>query len=196
MIPNINLLPKLEKEKQVPIWLYIFIISSIAVVLAFFIFQYFTARSSVIELTIEQQQLTTERDELQTKLTTLKTVDKESLYEIVQFVQSVSYPITPLITEINQLLPKFTYLRSYEFTEEGVTLEVDFETFSSISEFVANLTASDYFNDAKLETIENFEVKETDKNSKSETFTMIPRYTVEIMLTINHDFLATVGGEQ
>ena len=196
MIPNINLLPKLEKEKQVPIWLYIFIISGIAIVLAFFIFQYFTARSSVIELTIEQQQLTTERDELQTKLTTLKSMDKDSLYDIVQFVESVSYPITPLITEINQLLPKFTYLRSYEFTEEGVTLEVDFETFSSISEFVASLTASDYFSDAKLGTIENFEIKETDKNSKSETFTMIPRYTVEIMLTINHDFLATIGGDQ
>lgn len=192
MIPNINLLPKLEKERTVPVWVIASMIGFVAIVLAFFIFQYFGAKSELTTLSAEQQRLTTQRDQVQAELTALQEKNKASLDQSVKFVENVSYDVTPLITETNSLLPDFSYLRNYSFSAENVVITVDFETMSSISEYVESLLASPYFTDVKLGSISNFEVGTTEDANK---FTNVPRYTTDITLTVDKPYLSA-GGEQ
>lgn len=192
MIPNINLLPKLEKERTVPVWVIASMIGFVAIVLAFFIFQYFGAKSELTTLSAEQQRLTTQRDQVQAELTALQEKNKASLDQSVKFVESVSYDVTPLITETNDLLPDFSYLRNYEFSAESFVITVDFETMSSISTYVESLLASPYFTDVKLGSIANFEVGTTEDVNK---FTNVPRYTTDITLTVDKPYLSA-GGEQ
>lgn len=199
MIPNINLLPKLEKERSGPIWLYIVSIVVVAIILAFFIMQYFGAKSDLTSLTAQQQELTTERDDLQMQLSVLQGMNQGSLEQSVQYVENVSYPVTPLVNETNNLLPDFSYLRSYVFSEESVVITVDFETMTAISDYVESLLASPFFTDTQLASVSNFEVDpngtttEEDNNAK---YLQIPRYTTSITLSINKSYLATTGGDE
>lgn len=197
MIPDINLLPKLEKQRRVPLWLYIVLILLVSVVLAFFILQYFGAKSDLIKLTDQEQKLTKQREELQMKLSVAQGMNQGSLEQSVQFVENVSYPVTPLIDETDKLLPDYAYLRSYTFSEENVVIKVDFETMSSISEYVHKLLASPYFTDAQLASVSNFEVSFGDtKEVEGTDFNTIPRYTTDLTLSVNKSYLASTGGEE
>lgn len=198
MIPNINLLPKLEKERSAPVWLYIVSIVVVAIILAFFIMQYFGAKNDLTSLTAQQQELTTERDDLQMQLSVLQGMNQGSLEQSVQYVENVSYPVTPLVSETNNLLPDFSYLRSYVFSEESVVITVDFETMTAISDYLESLLASPFFTDTQLASVSNFEV---DPNATSEEdndakYSQIPRYTTSITLNINKSYLATTGGDE
>lgn len=198
MIPNINLLPKLEKERSGPIWLYIVSIVVVAIILALFIMQYFGAKSDLTSLIAQQQELTTERDDLQMQLSVLQGMNQGSLEQSVQYVENVSYPVTPLVNETNNLLPDFSYLRSYVFSEESVVITVDFETMTAISDYLESLLASPFFTDTQLASVSNFEV---DPNAKTEEdndakYSQIPRYTTSITLSINKSYLATAGGDE
>lgn len=199
MIPNINLLPKLEKERSGPIWLYIVSIVVVAIILAFFIMQYFGAKSDLTSLTAQQQELTTERDDLQMQLSVLQGMNQGSLEQSVQYVENVSYPVTPLVNETNNLLPDFSYLRSYVFSEESVVITVDFETMTAISDYLESLLASPFFTDTQLASVSNFEVDPnatTTEEDNDAKYSQIPRYTTSITLSINKSYLATTGGDE
>lgn len=199
MIPNINLLPKLENERSAPVWLYIVSIVVVAIILAFFIMQYFGAKNDLTSLTAQQQELTTERDDLQMQLSVLQGMNQGSLEQSVQYVENVSYPVTPLVSETNNLLPDFSYLRSYVFSEESVVITVDFETMTAISDYLESLLASPFFTDTQLASVSNFEVDPnatTTEEDNDAKYSQIPRYTTSITLNINKSYLATTGGDE
>ena len=124
------------------------ILVAIVVLLLLFVMSWFT-RKDVVNLTIEQQLLQSERDGLQEELTVLQGLNQGSLEESVDFVERVSYAITPLIDETQGLLPDNTYLRSYSFGESTVSFSVDFETLNAISMYIERLERSAYFLDVK-----------------------------------------------
>lgn len=191
MIPNINLLPKVEQDDRNAKKLLILV--AIVILLLLFVMSWFT-RKDVVNLTIEQQLLQSERDELQIELTNLQNLNQGSLEESVDFVERVSYAITPLIDETQDLLPDNTYLRSYSFGESAVSFSVDFETLNTISMYIERLERSAYFLDVQVGSIASFELT-PDGQEQNETlkFTEVPRYTVEVTLTINETYLATGG---
>ena len=150
MIPNINLLPKTDKRKAESNLVYI-IIGAIAILaLAFMLWQYISARSSLADLTTQEATLQQEVTQLQAEYDTLlASQNKGSLEKSVTFVERVSYAVTPLIDETQNLLPANTYLRNYSFSESAVSISVDFETLGSISQYVSALEKSPYFSDAQ-----------------------------------------------
>ena len=119
------------------------------------------------------------------------------LEESVDFVERVSYAITPLIDETQGLLPDNTYLRSYSFGESTVSFSVDFETLNAISMYIERLERSAYFLDVQVGSIASFELapdgKEQDSTLK---FTEVPRYAVDVTLMINETYLATGGVQE
>ncbi|MFJ7735052.1 PilN domain-containing protein [Lysinibacillus sp. NPDC097287] len=197
MVPEINLLPNLEKKKASPTLLYAVIIAITAIALAYMIFLYFGAKSDISTLSKQEQNLTTQRGELQQKLDATNNVNAGSLAQSVKFVENVSYPVTPLIAETQVLLPEHTYVRGYTFDDESVTVTIDFETMNDISKYVEKLGASNYFRDTQVDTIENFDValgEQTDDKRLEDKFKEIPRYTVTTKLFIDYSYLAR-GGE-
>lgn len=197
MVPEINLLPNREKKSASPTLLYAVLIAITAILLAYMIFLYIGAKSDITDLSKQEQDLTTQLDALRIDLDKKSNASKGSLAQSVKFVENVTYPVTPIITETQVLLSEHTYVRGYTFDEKSVTVTVDFETMNDISRYVEKLGASDYFRDTQVDTIENFEVvlgEQTVDKKQEDKMKEVPRYTVKITLFI--DYIYLTGGQR
>ena len=196
MIPDINLMPKIEKgEANLKVaYILVGILSLLTVGLLAWMF--FSAKGEISSAAAQRDALTVTRDKLQAEVSSYESMNQGSLEESVAFVERVSYPVTPILIETQNLLPPATYLRTYIFSETGVQVNIDFETLNAISTYVNELEKSLFFNDVQVGTISNFEVNPVDEEQKEEApFDEVPRYSVEINLIINHAHVAA-GGEQ
>lgn len=196
MIPNINLMPKIEKGPTSLKFAFILvgILSMLTIILLAFL--YYSAKNEIADAISTRDTLIATRNELQVNVTSLDTKNQESLQESVTFVERVSYPVTPIISETKNLLPPNTYMRSYEFSTLGVTVIVDLETLNAVSVYVSDLKNSPYFNDIKVGTIEAFEIDSMKEELREPQFAEVPRYVIEIELTINEEYIAARGEEQ
>ncbi|MEB2278402.1 PilN domain-containing protein [Lysinibacillus xylanilyticus] len=196
MVPDINLLPILEKKHSTPTLIYVVFIILIGMIVGYMIFLFFQAKSDLTTLNAQEVELSSQREQLQIELDGKQNANKGSLEQSVQFVEKVSYPVTPLMDETQVLLPEQTYLRNYVFGEQHVEVTADFETMSAISSYLEKLTASPYFNDIQVDTISNFDVAIGNKEEKSakNKFKEVPRYSATITLGIDFKFLA--GGRE
>lgn len=196
MVPDINLLPQLEKRTTSPKLFYSLVIVIVGLIVAYLLFLFFTSKGELSRLTAEEQALTTQLNQLQQELDARQNVDQGSLEESVTFIQSVSYPVTPLIDETKTLLPTHSYLRSYVFGENSVNIEVDFETMTDISKYVERLLMSSYFTDTQINTVSNFEIELGEQRvlTPQQKFKEVPRYSVSITATI--DFMYLAGGRR
>ncbi|MEY9969729.1 hypothetical protein ABH966_000091 [Lysinibacillus sp. RC46] len=196
MVPEINLLPNLEKKHSTPTLIYVVFIILIGMIVGYMIFLFFQAKSDFTKLNAQEVELSSQREQLQMELDGKRNANQGSLEQSVQFVENVSYPVTPLMDETQVLLPEQTYLRNYVFGEKNVEITADFETMSAISSYLEKLTASHYFNDIQVDTISNFDVvigNQEEKSAKNK-FKEIPRYSATITLGIDFKFLA--GGRE
>ncbi|MCY9545643.1 PilN domain-containing protein [Lysinibacillus xylanilyticus] len=196
MVPEINLLPNLEKKHSTPTLIYVVFIILIGMIVGYMIFLFFQARIDLTKLSAQEVELSSQHEQLQIELDGKRNLNQGSLEQSVQFVENVSYPVTPLIDEIQVLLPEQTYFRKYVFGEENVEITADFETMSAISSYLEKLTASPYFNDVQVDTISNFDVSIGNKEEESakDRFKEVPRYSATITLGIDFKFLA--GGRE
>ncbi len=196
MVPEINLLPNLEKKKTTPTLIYVILIILIGVIVGYMIFLFFQAKNELNKLSAQEVELTSQHEQLQIELDAKRNANKGSLEQSVQFVENVSYPVTPLIDETQVLLPEQTFLRNYTFEEKEVEITADFETMSAVSAYLEKLTASPYFNDVQIDTIANFDIStgNEEKAVSKDMFKEVPRYSVTITLGIDFKFLA--GGRE
>ncbi|WP_339174840.1 PilN domain-containing protein [Solibacillus sp. FSL R5-0691] len=196
MIPDINLLPKIEKGATSFKLAFILVGILSILTIGLLAITYFGAKSEVASAVSERDSLLLTRDTLNAQVNSAQTGSQGSLEESVAFVERVSYPVSPIIVETRNLLPTDTYLRSYAFSETGVQVAVDFETLNAISSYVSQLEKSPYFNDVQVGTIQNFELNPTNEEvNDTQQFTEVPRYSVEIFLVINQMHVAA-GGEE
>lgn len=196
MVPEINLLPDLEKKHSTPTLIYVAFIILIGMIVGYMIFLFFQAKSDLTKLSAQEVEFSSQREQLQTELDVKRNVSEGSLEQSVQFVEKVSYPVTPLMDETQVLLPEQTYLRDYVFGENNVEVTADFETMSAISSYLEKLTVSRYFNDIQVDTISNFDVSigNQEEESAENKFKEVPRYSATITLGIDFKFLA--GGRE
>ncbi|MEG0473338.1 MAG: PilN domain-containing protein, partial [Solibacillus sp.] len=159
--------------------------------LTILLWQYFSARSELVNISAQQQSLQQEMDQLQVTYDELSSGMKGSFEDAVAFVERVSYPVSPLIDETQLLLPENSYLRNYEFEEKSSTITVDFETLTDVSTYVNSLENSAYFADTQLVKVDDFELNSN--NEEIVSFNEVPRYSVEITLFMDEAFLANGG---
>ena len=196
MIPDINLLPKIEKGATSFKLAFILVGILSILTIGLLAITYFSAKSEIASAIPERDSLLQTRDALNAEVTSSQTGSQGSLEESVAFVERVSYPVSPIIIETRNLLPTDTYLRSYAFSETGVEVAVDFETLNAISSYVSQLEKSPYFDDVQVGTIQNFELNPTGEEvNDTQQFTEVPRYSVEIFLVIDQLYVAA-GGEE
>ncbi|MCZ2259824.1 hypothetical protein [Sporosarcina sp. G11-34] len=198
MSPEINLLPQIDRVSTGKRWLSIILAATFALILIYLIFQYFSLSKNVNNLIAEEQLLLTEKAELEASLITLEEPQVVDLGTSVEFVESVSYPVSPLLIEINKYVNEHTYLRDYLFSENTIQFEVDFETIGEVVTYVGDLAGSPYLEDVKVEEISTFNpapstsVEEEEK--KTDSFDEVERFTNIFTVTIDSDYLRT-GGE-
>ena len=197
MIPDINLLPKLDQKAQSSKVVYVLMAVVSVLALGVFAYMYVDASTSIVDLKAQEQSLTTEQTKLQATYDSLQKMEAGSLEESLAFIERISYPVTPLIDESQKLLKDTAYLRSYNFSANGVTIIADFEMLSDVSNYVEALNGSDYFMDVQVTDVENFEVNPTEEEqTDKEKFQQVPRYTVAINLLMDSMSLVSGGGSQ
>lgn len=192
MVPEINLLPKMERKKSNNLYVILSLIL-VGVLLSIMTLQLVSYKRDIGDLTETEAQFVAERDALHTEVAAASTVDQDSLATSVTFVENVSYPVSPLIEEVHSLLLENSYLRDYQFSETDVNLTVDVETMGELSFFLERLLDSTYFVDVKVEQISNFEPFATVDETKENYFDIQPRYSATINLTIDQAYLRAGG---
>ena len=195
MVPEINLLPKMERQKSNSILIIVIGLILFATVLLLFFIQYMSLKNEVNTLTAEETYVAAEKVDLTEQVELINTSNQGTLAEAVIFAESVSYPVSPLLIEVDALLEGNTYLRQFVFLEQSLEVSVDFETMTGISNYVEKLLQSDYFTDIKIEQISNFEANDDIEDSRIINFEEIPRYSATINLTIDQAYLSA-GGDQ
>lgn len=196
MIPDINLMPKLEKGESSSKRMFLFIGILTVLTLVILGWIYFSAKSDLSRFTSERDALQLELEALNAEVASYEINNQGSIEESVAFVERVSYAVSPIVDETKGLLPQNTYLRSYVFSEDSLQVEVDFETLNSISSYVSSLEKSPFFDDVQVGVISNFELDSTRQNgSDTVSFDEIPRYSVEFNLIYNQAYVAA-GGER
>lgn len=192
MVPEINLLPKMERQKSNSILIIaIGFILFITVILLFFV-QYFSIKGDIETLTAEKTYSVAEREDLKQLVNDINMSGQGNIQTSVSFAESVSKPVSPLLIEVNALLEEHTYLREYEFTNQSINISIDVETMMSLSKFVDKLLVSKYFSDVKVESVTSFELS-TSTESIEERFEIIPRYSAIINLVVNQSYLENGG---
>nr|WP_106784526.1 hypothetical protein [Lysinibacillus timonensis] len=192
MIPDINLIPKLEKEQSTSRVVYIILGVIVVVALGILAWQYMSANNQIASLQSQQTTLQQQRDLLQADLTNLNSVNVTSIEETVEYIDLVSYPVLPLIMEIEGLQPNNSYLRQYSFGVDSISITMDFETLSDVSDFVSRISNSEFFVDGQLTNVSQFTLGEGETEGD---FNVIPRHTANLTLMIDELYLA-MGGIQ
>ncbi|MEK5207716.1 hypothetical protein [Psychrobacillus sp. FSL H8-0510] len=192
MVPEINLLPKRERQKSNFILiLAISLVLLITVILLLFI-QYFSVKGDIETLTAEETYTVAEKEDLTQLVNEINMSGQGDLQTSVTFAESVSKPVSPLLIEVNTLLEKHTYLRQFEFVNQTILISVDVETMTSLSKFVDKLLVSNYFSDVKVESVTNFDLSNSSE-SEEKKFEIIPRYSAIINLNIDQSYLENGG---
>ncbi len=196
MIPDINLMPKLEKGESNSKVMFLVITVLTVLTLVLFSWIYFNENSDLIRLASERDSLTTTIENLTAEIEAIEAKSQGTLEESVAFVERVSYAVTPIVDAMKELLPQNTYLRAYEFSENAVHVEADFETLYMISSYVSRLEKSPFFDDVQVDAVQDFELDPTGQNeSDTVSFDEVPRYSVELSLVFNQAYVAA-GGER
>ena len=192
MIPDINLLPKVEKRTtNSPIlWLVVLIVTLMFIVFGIY---YFSLKGDIQSLDSQQQTLSNEVDHYNKQIANFQNVSKGSFDQSVKFVESVSYPVTPIIDSIESHLESYEKLTNITYDESGVTMTADFETLHGVSSYVQNLMADKLYTDVQVASVTSFEPDKKEYQDATASDQLVPRYTATIQLKINQANLLAEG---
>lgn len=195
MIPDINLLPQREKRSASGGWLFIIFGVLFFIALVVMTVQFFVLMKNTAVLEAEEDELQRENVALQEELAALQSSDEMDLETSLQFIESISYPVSPLIIELNKYLDDHAYLRTYSFREDTLSFIVDFETISDVSVYIDNLLKSPYVKDVIVDGMTAFDPTNLEEDANQ--FNVIDRFANTFEILIDLDYLHEVdGGER
>lgn len=193
MIPDINLLlPKLEKRTSNRTTLWLGVVIAVLIVTIFGIY-YFTLNSEVQSLRSQQQNLSKEVDRYNKQMTNFQNESQGSYDQSVKFVESVSYPVTPIIDSIESHLESYEKLTNITYTESGVNITADFETLHGVSTYVQNLMTDKLYTDVQVSSVTSFDPDKKEYQNATASDLLVPRYTATIELKLNQANLLAEG---
>lgn len=195
MIPNINFLPKVERRTSNKSLLLL----SGTILLLIFIgvgSYYYSLQNEVKSLTQQHQNLVIQNEASAKEMASLQSAGQGSFDQSVQYVESVSYPVTPIIDSVKGYLASYEKLTSLTYGETGVTVIIDFETLHGISTYVQNVLTDPLFSDVQVTSVESFDPAKKEYEEAVESDHLIPRYKATMVLSINRVKLLAEGDTQ
>lgn len=184
-LQDVNLLPQYERKSSSYSFLFIALIIIILLSYIFLAFNYFTTKNKVKSAETEYAELSERADELQAQLNQLET-DGSSLTQAVAFVENHEIPTSSFIEELTNLLPDYSYLNEYEYSNQVAKIKTYFEKLDTVANYTTNLLTSDYVNDTKVDVVETVDYEENEGSHQFLVdFDNIPRYESEFTLKVN-----------
>lgn len=179
-LPDINLLPKYERER-VSVF-YLFIALTLITLLSYVLigFFYFSTKSKLDNAEAEYTELDETARVLRAQLEETET-NKGNLDKAVVFADNFNIPTSFLVDELVNLLPEFSYLSEYQYRGREVDLKTHFEVLDDTANYTSNLLTSNFIKDTKVDYIRAFSLKDEEE----EPFSTIPRYEASFILNID-----------
>lgn len=186
-IPSINLLPfhRVQKKRYFKIGLASAII---AVVIGIVALVNLSISNEVADLKKQQAMNKQSLDKIQQQLNANQQ-QGSSLQQSVDIVKQISYPATPIIEAVTRELKSYEYNTRLNFSATNTLIEVQYETFSDIANYIEKLQTNKLFKSVNVKTINN---KIPSKKDYTEPVDEpINRHVAIIDLTLNQSLLQT-----
>lgn len=195
MLPEINLLPKYERQNSVA---YIIFIAGLAVCLISFAaiaFFYFNTKGNIEEAKTNTENLEQEKGILEAKLTS--DGDHAASFETAfNFAEHHVVPTSDLIDELVTLQPNHSFLNEYDYNYQSIDIEVQFEEKNAAADYVIALNDSKYIKDVQVTEMDIVEfMQDTDEATDQSLFDVLPRYKVTYSVTIDQAYVREEGGD-
>jgi Tfp pilus assembly protein PilN len=191
MNPQVNLLPKFERYSNLSYYLFIsglVLLLVLAGVLTYFFVQEREAlRAHEAEIAFMEE----EKSLLEARLESEAEPETTMLAEIVAFADSHAVPVSPLVNELEALLPENSYLVRYIYNYHDLQIETHFETMTDTAGYMELLTNARYLSSPRVDYIETMDPDTggTEEGEALVNFDLIPRYHAEYSMEVNHDEL-------
>lgn len=178
-LPDINLLPKIERESYTKNLIILILIALIIISYILIGFYYFYTKKQLETLNENYSSL---NEEVHLKTTELEQLQSGSslLEQAISFVENFQIPTSIFITELDNLLPDNSYLSEYQYNNGSTNITVNFESLDKVAQYTTSLTNSNYIVDTKVDQVETFTLGES--NEVEEQFDTIPRYRTNFTL--------------
>lgn len=178
-LPDINLLPKIERESYTKNLIILILIALIIISYILIGFYYFYTKKQLETLNENYSNL---NEEVHLKTTELEQLQSGSslLEQAISFVENFQIPTSIFITELDNLLPDNSYLSEYQYNNGSTNITVNFESLDKVAQYTTSLTNSNYIVDTKVDQVETFTLGES--NEVEEQFDTIPRYRTNFTL--------------
>lgn len=178
-LPDINLLPKIERESYTKNLIILILIALIIISYILIGFYYFYTKKQLETLNENYSNL---NEEVHLKTTELEQLQSGSslLEQAISFVENFQIPTSIFITELDNLLPDNSYLSEYQYNNGSTNITVNFESLDKVAQYTTSLTNSNYIIDTKVDQVETFTLGES--NEVEEQFDTIPRYRTNFTL--------------
>lgn len=185
MLPNINLMPKYERQSSA----YFIIIVGLFVIwlllLAYLIFQYVTTNGEIDRIQAKSEELNLEKIALEKQLAERAEEQEETHEDAVRFASQLVLPTSVLIHELIRNLPDNGYLTQYSYTNGEVEIDTQFEEMNDGADYIVKLVDSKNVKDAVIDELVTFEHGVNGAAIRGTAYQIVPRYQMVYSLEVN-----------
>ena len=146
MIPEINLLPRVEKRSAKAFFTMLIISIVWLLLLSFTLVQMYLLNNEKEILSSQIKSLTLEKQVLEGNLQNRNVSDIISINEMVKYLELVPDPVSDVIEEVRKFLPENSKITSYAYGDGQLTIYNQFSSLSMVAEYTKRLEASSMFN--------------------------------------------------
>lgn len=190
MLPDINLLPKYERQSSFSSIIFFIGLVICLLLFAVMLFFYFDTKGDIKAANVDLQRLNEQKTLLEAKLAAHDMEDSGVMFEnAVRYAEHHIIPTSYFIDELITLLPENSYLSHYNYSGQIVEIDTQFETMTAAATYVAKLNKSDYVKDVKVNQMDAFEFEPLE----DEDFNSIPRYHVRYSIDVKQSKLREGG---
>ncbi|WP_227396733.1 PilN domain-containing protein [Jeotgalibacillus aurantiacus] len=178
MIHEINLLPR--KEPAITAKKLILIIAAAVwlLVMTLLLVNYFSYKSDILMLNSEQTRLTTELALLNSAEPDTLTEDSTYSTALIE-AETQDNEVSVYLKELVRYLPEKGYLVQFEWNEDLLVVQHQFETLNHATSYISGIKGSEKFSNVAVEKLESYF-----PGNEPEGFKEIPRYLVTLHLTV------------
>lgn len=196
MIPNINLLPKAEKQRSAVYKLFVPLLFIWLILSSIVVYEYVNTKNNLKQADLTITQLNLEKDALQAQIVNKRQQASDSLHQSLSFIEQLTLPTSTIIENLFEHLPDHSYLTQYEYNNGQVSVQTQFESLDVVAGYISELNASPLFSDVKVDQVTAFSLEEESDEQLDieEKFKQVPRYDVKLILMINPAALAEETG--
>lgn len=187
-IPDVNLLPNIERQSNLALYLFIALLSLTLIGYGVTAFYYFSTKSKLADATTELSELEEKEADLEVDLN-LAESNEFNLETAVLFADYYDIPTSVLIKEVSKYLSGNGrgYLSEFSYQNREASIITQFDAFDDVAGYTNDLQHSKFIIETNLNSIDTVTVGGME--IEDDDFTTVPRYQATFQLLLDKEEL-------